>query len=104
MLDLGIYPLQLFDAVKMPDGTVITVKEPSVALKNLVSNTMLNIKTMNDAQLEKAFTELIFKILNNNIEKIKITYEAVESLSVKAIETLINEYVKFINEIQKNPN
>ena len=103
MLDLSIYPIQKL-AIKLEDGSVINLLEPSISMKNYIGNTIKDLTKLTDDNLEKAMLTLVSKILNNNDEDKKIDSKYIKKLNTRQIEALINEYANFINEIQKNPN
>lgn len=47
---------------------------------------------------------LLVAVLNNNMEKTKITAETLEDYDIEECNAILEEYMKFVDELKTNPN
>lgn len=98
--------------VVLPDGTAVHVCVPTVELVEELRRSSRKLNAIlngdeGDAPTKKAVYELAAKLLNCNEDDFTVTAEGLaiqHRASLKALRVFFDDYVKFINSIEKAKN
>lgn len=102
-LDLSVFEEQYLD-VKLPDGRILKLCKPTQAIViNMMKFQNINESTDAAAVID-AVDEIALDILSTDKNGIVVTKETVEEMNLQMKLALIQEYGKFISEVQSNPN
>ena len=103
-LDLTLFDNNTWD-VTLPNGEVVNIKKPTQKMFILLEQKIKRLGDDGDdlEQLERLI-ELAEFILSNNKGDVKISKEALESLTLGMLNAIYTGYMKFVNEIVANPN
>lgn len=106
MLDLSVLKEKYFE-IKMPNGEVLEIKKPTQRMALEFSNNKELIQAQKDQDVEKILRLTLNKvedILNHNRTGKKISREEVDALTFDMIQLIVEEYLKWVKEVNSNPN
>ena len=91
-------------AVKLLDGRVLNLNKATqkMAIK-IMAFKSIDDKTSPE-QILAALNDIIFLILNNNVEGEKIVRNEVQNMPDEAKVALLSEYAKYTQGVQSDPN
>lgn len=102
-LDLSVFEEQYLD-VKLADGRLLQLCKPTQAIViNMLKFQNINENT-NPNEIIDAVDEITFDILSTDKDGLVVTKETVAEMNLRMKLALIQEYGKFISEVQSNPN
>lgn len=100
ILDLSVFQEQYME-VKMPDGTMLKLSKPT---QKMVIE-LLKFQNLNEnsapEEIVDALDKITLEILSTDKNGTKVT---IADLNIRMKLALIQEYSKFITEVQSNPN
>lgn len=107
MLDLSVLQEEYLP-IRMLDGEVINIKKPSQKMIMTISTLdkkIVSCQKKEDIQgVLNGNTDRLLLILNNNKENKIITREMVEEFTPNTMGVIVMEYMKWVQEINENPN
>lgn len=105
MLDLTVFQEQTME-LKLFSGEVINLRKPSQKLLLEMLSYESKMKGVKDPiKVINSFSDILTKILNTNKEGIEFSMNDVkEMFSPEVGQVVIEAYMKFVNNINKNPN
>lgn len=106
MLDLSVLTEKYFE-IKMPNGEVLEIKKPTQKMALEFSNNKEFIKAQNSNDMEtvlKIAMNRVETILNHNKEGKKISKDELAGLSFDMINLIVESYIKWVQEVNSNPN
>lgn len=104
MLDLSTIEVKFFD-VKLPDGSVVNIKPPTLSMKNEIATLAQKVHTMNEKQQEKALVKLVTRIFNRNVEDREFKESEISKwFDESVLNLIVVKYTEFIAEVVNQKN
>lgn len=100
MLDLTKIKEEYFK-IKLPNGDILNLKKPTQSIIKYISD----IETCDEQEQQEKVFNFVVRIINRNKEEKTYTTEQIDNmLDINLMITLVEEYVKFVQQIASNPN